>query len=570
MTSRVFTVAPRRAVLTVVVGFLLALGVFGTFVSLNHEADEHETAEVLVSEVETILAHVVNVPHDVALEGAAAIPEPVVRARLNAMEARIRFNLRALERLEPGPAMRRIRDLHEEQASLLQQELEAIAAHDQARTNATHDAAYVVGTKLERELPLAKERFNQRAAQARTYTLLGTAAVLFALFLAFTISVALLVRAHERSRAGDERLRQAQKLEAVGQLAGGIAHDFNNLLVAIRGFAELARSTLDPASPAHRDVGEVIAASDRAATMTRQLLAFSRDQVLVPVVLDPNAAVRETLTLLERLLGEDIHVDVDLAPDLPCIEVDSGRFGQVIVNLALNARDVMPSGGRLLIATSLTDDGVLISVSDTGSGIEEQVREHLFEPFFTTKEEDTGSSGLGLATVWAIVTTAGGHVEVETQLGHGTTFHIHLPVTDKPLASLTDEVRGTDPEASPGTVLVVDDNDAVRDFVVRLLERAGHRVLQTNDGNDALELVAGELYDIDLLITDLSMPGLSGQDLALRLDHLPVLFMSGHPKDLLLGDRHTAFIQKPFTAADLTSAVDRLLTQRQLPDMHAV
>jgi signal transduction histidine kinase len=559
---------PRRTVLAIVAGFVLAAGVFGALVELNREGDEQEQAQLLVANVETLLVQMQNVPWD-ADSKSTAIPEPVVQGRLDAVVAQIRADLRALEPHTPGPMMRRIVALHEENASLLRRQLSAVAAGNQSQANATSDAALRVETTLRHQLRLAAERFGQNAERAREYTLLGGALLLLVLFLVFAIGLARLNRAHQQSAAKEERMRQARKMEAVGQLAGGIAHDFNNLLVAIRGFAELAQSSLQPTTPAYQDVGEVIAASDRAATLIRQLLAFSRDEMLVPVVFKPNVAVREILSLLERLLGEDILLEVHLAADLPHVELDPGQFDQVIVNLALNARDVMPGGGRLLIATSHSDQEVLISVSDTGGGIEEQVCEHLFEPFFTTKEVGAGS-GLGLATVWAIVTQAGGHIEVETQLGHGTSFHIHLPATDKPTASPTDHAQDPNPEASVGTVLVVDDNDAVRNFVVRLLEHAGHRVLQTHDGNEALKLAATEPHDIDLLITDLSMPGLSGQDLALRLDHLPVLFMSGHPKHLHLDDHRTAFIQKPFSAADLASAVDQLLTQRQLLQRYAV
>ena len=396
---------------------------------------------------------------------------------------------------------------------------------------------------------------------------------MLAVYAAFALTLALLRRTQRQAAAQSERLLQAQKMEAVGQLAGGIAHDFNNLLLGIRGFTELAQLSLDPGEPAYDDLGEAIAATDRATLLTRQLLSFSREQVLQPAVVDPNAAVSGVVSLLDQLIGEKITVKVDLKPDVPCVEADPGQLGQVIVNLALNARDAMSTGGKLTIRTSYSDVGpydageaqgswVVIAVSDTGLGMSEETQKRMFDPFFTTKDEGAGT-GLGLATVWAIVSKSHGHIDVQSELGAGTTITIYLPATDKRLGAAKAPLDAP-AEAGPGaTILLADDNEAVRTFASRTLDKMGYTVLTAANGREALQLALPGTR-IDLLVTDLDMPGLSGRELAAELDHLPVLFMSGHPRDLIddghEGEAH--FIQKPFGMADLTRAVEAVLAGR--------
>ena len=382
----------------------------------------------------------------------------------------------------------------------------------------------------------------------------------------------MLRRTQRQAATQSERLLQAQKMEAVGQLAGGIAHDFNNLLVGIRGFTELAQSSLVAGTPAHNDIGEAIAATDRAALLTRQLLSFSREQILQPVVIDPNSAVSGVVNLLDRLIGENISVKVDLEPDVPCVEADAGQLGQVIVNLALNGRDAMSTGGKLTIRTSHSDtcptagggagSWVVIAVSDTGPGMDEDTQNRMFDPFFTTKDEGAGT-GLGLATVWGIVAQSHGHIDVRSEVGAGTTITIYLPATDKSVGAIAKPLNGVAAVSAAATVLLADDNEAVRTFASRTLARMGYTVLAAANGREALQL-ALTASRIDVLVTDLDMPGMGGRELAAELGHLPVLYMSGHPRDLI-EDGHAGkahFIQKPFGMADLTHAVATVLAER--------
>ena len=329
---------------------------------------------------------------------------------------------------------------------------------------------------------------------------------------------------------------------------------------------------------AHKDIGEAIAASDRATLLTRQLLAFSRHQVFQPVVIDPNAAVADVMSLLDRLIGETISIDVDLGQQVPCVEADPGQLSQVIVNLAVNARDAMKTGGKLTIRTACSDLGgsavggrpgpwVVIAVSDDGTGIDKETQLRMFDPFYTTKDEGAGT-GLGLATVWGIVAQSRGHVDVQSELGTGTTFTIYLPATRKSIDETEKPVTGAASvtPAMPGDgviVLLVDDNEAVRNFASRTLAGMDYTVLAAADPRAALELAASSPATIDLLITDLDMPGMTGHELAAQLGHLPVLYMSGHPKELIEdGHSVTHFIQKPFGMADLRRAVSTVLAER--------
>ena len=463
--------------------------------------------------------------------------------------------------------------LERENAAILQRQLRTVEAGEEIKSNQIADEAFVVFDEIRRELGPASKRFSASAETTRRYTLLGTAALMLAVYAAFALTLAVLRRTQRQAAVQSERLLQAQKMEAVGQLAGGIAHDFNNLLLGIRGFTELAQASLGPGTPAHDDLGEAIAATDRATLLTRQLLSFSREQVLQPVVVDPNAAVSGVVSLLDRLIGDKITVKVDLKPDVPCVEADPGQLGQVIVNLAVNARDAMSTGGKLTIRTSYSDVGpfaagegsgpwVVIAVSDTGPGMSEETQKRMFDPFFTTKDEGAGT-GLGLATVWAIVSKSHGHIDVQSELGAGTTITIYLPATDKTLGAAEATLNGAAEAGAGATILLADDNEAVRTFAARTLARMGYNVLAAANGREALQLVQPAMR-IDLLVTDLDMPGMSGRELAAELVHLPVLFMSGHPRDLLddghEGEAH--FIQKPFGMADLTHAVEAVLAGR--------
>jgi PAS domain S-box-containing protein len=375
----------------------------------------------------------------------------------------------------------------------------------------------------------------------------------------------------------EERLRQAQKMEAVGQLAAGVAHDFNNLLTVIGGHASMLLEELREDDPMYCDVSEIRHAATRAAGLTRQLLAFSRRQVLQPKLVQVNAVIEGLVPMLRRLIGEDIAIECRLAAPLPAVNADPGQLEQVIMNLAVNARDAMPGGGTLLLETreviqthgdsGLPADFVEITVQDTGTGMSREVLQHLFEPFFTTKEPGKGT-GLGLATVYGIITQSGGQVNVSSTAGAGSTFRIRLPAT----AGTAPEDR-LDPLVSSkpatGTILVVEDDPAVRNLASRVLERAGYRVIPAASASEALELARAQPDGFDLLLTDMVMPEMNGRQLAGILTAanpaLPVLFMSGYTDDDILRRGLTAhgakFLQKPFTPVALIDAISELLSE---------
>ena len=382
-------------------------------------------------------------------------------------------------------------------------------------------------------------------------------------------------------RSLEEQLVQAQKMEAVGRLAGGIAHDFNNLLTAILGSADLLLDTLSPDAPEREDLDEIRKAANRAADLTRQLLAFSRQQVLAPQTLDMNALVANLEKLLRRLIGEDVELRTVLAPDLGAVRADPGQLEQVIVNLAVNSRDAMPQGGQLTIETANVEfdeayaaehfpaepgSYVLLAVTDTGTGMDAQTKSHIFEPFFTTKEKGKGT-GLGLATVYGIVKQSDGYIWVYSEPGHGTSFMIYLPrVPDapgpvRPAFEPSASARGSE------TVLAVEDDEMVRALIRRMLETRGYTVLLASHGDEALRLLERHPGCIDLLMTDVVMPGMSGRDLADRVAELrpsiKVLYLSGYTDDAIV--RHgvlepgIAFLQKPFTADRLARRVREVL-----------
>lgn len=383
----------------------------------------------------------------------------------------------------------------------------------------------------------------------------------------------------------EAQLQQSQKMEAIGQLAGGVAHDFNNVLTAIKSFSELVALDLPIDSPSHDDVQQITAAAERAAALTRHLLAFSRRQLLQPVVLDPNSVIVELTKLLARLLGGDVRCETMLATDIGRILADPGQLEQVLINLAVNARDAMPSGGTLIIETfngtveqgqahmlsvgepPQPGDYVVIAVSDNGHGMDAQTQARIFEPFFTTKEPGKGT-GLGLSTVYGIVRQTGGYVSVYSAVGRGTTFRILLPIVRGDLArrETTRAYPGTAAKGSE-TILVVDDDQAVRAVAMRILTRAGYHVLAAATPGEAMSICATHPAHIHLLITDLMMPEMNGGELARSFldarQGTRVLYTSGYTNEAVIGrgliGAGTPFLAKPFTIEDVTRKVRETL-----------
>ncbi|MEN3330829.1 MAG: hypothetical protein V7641_194 [Blastocatellia bacterium] len=388
-------------------------------------------------------------------------------------------------------------------------------------------------------------------------------------------------RLFERERQRDEQLRQAQKMEAVGRLAGGVAHDFNNLLTAIIGYAQLTQARLEPASTLRNDITEIIKAGQRAAALTGQLLAFSRKQVIQPKVIDLNALIADVQNLLGRLIGEDIELLAQPDTELGRIKADPGQIEQVVMNLAINARDAMPTGGRLTIATgnvTLAEGGpntpagdyCMLAVSDTGCGMDRQTLSHIFEPFFTTKEQGKGT-GLGLSTVYGIISQSGGSIQVESDPGRGTTFKVYLPR----VVAADEEARpaqaGGEAVAVTGTILLVEDETVVRQLVRSVLQMEGFHVIEATNGVEALTTVQQYAGQIDLLLTDVVMPRMGGRELAEHMRQLrpatKALFMSGYTDDAIVHhgvlDDGLAFIQKPFAPAALICKVRELLEEQK-------
>ena len=367
----------------------------------------------------------------------------------------------------------------------------------------------------------------------------------------------------ERQRRLEQQLQHAQKLEAVGRLAGGVAHDFNNILTAIDGYSELALQQLAADHPVRADIDEVRRAAQRASELTRQLLAFSRRQVLAPRVVDLNTAILDARRMLGRLLGE-VDLETSLAQAPPLVSADPGQVEQVITNLVLNARDAMPGGGTVRVATVVDGDTVRLAVEDDGVGMDDAMRELIFEPFFTTKGPGKGT-GLGLAMVHGIVTQSGGSITVESAAGRGARFELSFPLAH------AEEPEVLHPEVhdrKPGTerVLVVEDEPAVRTLARRILELEGYAVVTAESAEEALRL-CDDLGPVDALVTDLVMPGMGGRELARRLrsdfPELAVVLMSGYSQDAealegLLSAGAT-FMEKPFTSAALVAEVRSVL-----------
>jgi len=379
----------------------------------------------------------------------------------------------------------------------------------------------------------------------------------------------------------EEELRQSQKIESIGRLAGGVAHDFNNLLTAINGYADLMLEDLAEDHRWRGAVAEIRRAGERAADLTGQLLAFSRRQLLQPRVLDLNVLVTDSTKMLKRLLGEDIEVITSLDPTLGHVTADAGQLHQIILNLAVNARDAMPRGGQLTIETQnvVLDEEqlhlslqpgayVMLAVSDNGSGMDQETLSRIFEPFFTTKESTKGT-GLGLSTVYGIVKQSGGSIFVYSEPGRGTTFQIYLPRSDKAVSATTESRVEVDTLRGSETVLVVEDEEAVRMLIEQALRKYGYRVIEATNGAEALRLCENHDPPIRLMVTDVVMPGMSGRELAARvreqLPDLRVLYMSGYTDDTVIRhgllDASMFFLQKPFTPSALARKVRETLDQ---------
>ncbi len=385
----------------------------------------------------------------------------------------------------------------------------------------------------------------------------------------------------EALRKSEEQLRQWQRVEAIGRLAGGVAHDFNNLLMTIKGCSELLLNAFDRRDPRREEVEEILKAGERATSLTRQLLAFGRRQVLQPQVLDLNSLVSNMDKMLRRLIGEDIQLVTVLDPELWSVKVDPGMVEQAVMNLAVNSRDAMPNGGKLTIETAniIHDEEyasrhvsmkpgyyVMVAVSDNGCGMDKETQSHLFEPFFTTKEKGKGS-GLGLSTVYGIIKQSGGNIWTYSEPGQGTTFKIYLPRVEKTARVYKPKAK---PSMVPGgteTILLVEDEEAVRTMVSKVLKNKGYTVLEAAHSKEAFEICEQNEGPIHLMVTDVILPQMSGRELAERLapllPEMKVLYMSGYPDNTIVQhgvlESGTAFLQKPFTLNALELKVREVL-----------
>jgi two-component system, cell cycle sensor histidine kinase and response regulator CckA len=393
-------------------------------------------------------------------------------------------------------------------------------------------------------------------------------------------------KSEEALRLKEEQLRQSQKMEAVGRLSGGIAHDFNNLLGVIIGYSDILDMKLEEGDPLRKSVGEIKKAGVSASSLTRQLLAFSRQQVLQPKILDLNTLVTDLVTMLRRLIGEHVEVEIMLDPALRKVRADQSQLEQVIMNLVVNARDAMPGGGKLMIQTANVELGesvvadrpyiqpgpyVQLTVTDSGTGMDADTILHIFEPFFTTKEKGRGT-GLGLATVYGVVKQSGGYIWVESNVGVGTTFRICLPTVVQGVSTQSTNEAPTRVPRGSETVLVAEDEDSLRTLISDLLKQSGYNVLEASCGAEALEIAEKYHGAINLLLTDVVMPGIGGPALAKRLaasrPEVKTLFMSGYVEFHSPGHGSlppdTPILQKPFSNDTLIREVRKALTVSEL------
>jgi nitrogen-specific signal transduction histidine kinase/ActR/RegA family two-component response regulator len=382
-------------------------------------------------------------------------------------------------------------------------------------------------------------------------------------------------------RQAEERFAQAQKMEAMGRLAGGVAHDFNNLLTVILGETELLQRDLPVEGEQAEMLRDIHHAADSAAALTRQLLAFSRKQLVAPTVFDINTAIVETSKMLRRLIGEQVQLETRLAPDAGVVRLDRGQLEQVMTNLAVNARDAMPNGGLLVVETSpvtldadyaalypevLPGDYVLIAVNDTGAGMTPEVKANIFDPFFTTKERGKGT-GLGLAMIHGIVKQAGGHIAVYSELGVGTTFRLYFPRVEERRSVERLRSEKTSPPRGDETVLLVEDEELVRRVATRMLSALGYSVLEARDAREAQEILERRGSEIKLLFTDVVLPGTHGRELAehvtSRFPAIRVLFTSGYSDDVVLQHRllaeNVVVLEKPYNRDTLAAKIREAL-----------
>jgi PAS domain S-box-containing protein len=384
----------------------------------------------------------------------------------------------------------------------------------------------------------------------------------------------------------EEQLRQAQKMDAVGRLAGGVAHDFNNLLMVINGYTEVLLEQLEQGSAMHHKVQSIQQAADRAATLTRQLLAFSRKQLLELKVVDVNIVIGDMERLLRPLIGENIELVTRLSPETGHTRADAGQLEQVIMNLVVNAKDAMPEGGKLTVESSdvtvrhsfrehrFIQPGryAVISVTDTGHGMDKETQSRIFEPFFTTKEKGKGT-GLGLSTVYGIVKQSSGYVFAQSELGAGTTFYVYLPRVEDSAEELSPAQSQQSEAGGCETVLLVEDEESVRELVRLTLAARGYKVLEAENGECGLRVSESFKENIDILITDVVMPGIGGRELAKKLlalrPGISVLYLSGYTEDAVITQGapgpSTAFLQKPFTLQNLAKKVREVLRSKPAP-----
>jgi len=388
----------------------------------------------------------------------------------------------------------------------------------------------------------------------------------------------------EEALQAKQAFYEAQKLEAIGRLAGGVAHDFNNLITGILGVTEEVRDALGPESPLRADLEEVIQAGKRASDLTRQLLAFGRRQVVAPKIMNVNVVIEAMNRIFQRLIGENVHVEMHLSPTLGNVSADPGHIEQVVLNLIINSRDAMPQGGKIILQTENVDLAaplhqgafelkpghyVLLTVWDNGSGMTPETLSHMFEPFFTTKAQGKGT-GLGLSTVYGIVKQSRGNLRVESELGKGTIFRIYLP---RAMSELESESRLPASVNSGGieTILIVEDEDIVRRVVRKTLRNRGYTIFEARNGQEALQLVEQHKVPIHLLLTDVVMPGMNGRQLSQVLiamhPEMAVLYMSGHPQDIIVDqgvlESGIAFIEKSFNSETLAGKVRAVLDEHQ-------
>jgi signal transduction histidine kinase len=379
----------------------------------------------------------------------------------------------------------------------------------------------------------------------------------------------------------EEQFRQAQKMEAVGRLAGGVAHDFNNILMVITAYSEMMQDKLSPEDELQNSVAQVKKAAERAAALTHQLLAFSRKQVLLPRIIDLNSVVEDSMKMIRRLIGEDIELNVSLGKPLWAVKADPGQIVQVLMNLCVNARDAMRNGGELAIRTEnvsfdteavkerpalVPGDYAALVVNDTGTGMTQEIKAHLFEPFFTTKESDRGT-GLGLSTVFGIVKQSGGYIWVESELGRGSSFTIYMPAVDaRVTAIVTPEITGA--EGQGERILLVEDDEALRESISTYLDLHGYNVLKASNAAEALPIAKQHAESIQVLITDMILPKMSGAELAREVAKMSplvvTLYMSGYTDRELVEynpeSLTTGFLQKPFALQTLLQKLREMIT----------